>query len=167
MPPVTYASLKADQKCIYQAFTQVQGNKDKPEAMGAFVNGKGIDADDDAAVQALAAKYGLTEVEMFLGKDWNDGTVNLEEGWEYVLTINGQDGMIKDFQKLKKTIVKGADVAALQKKYRNEVGHAVYCKLKKGKHEIETWTDVQKIYKQPGKGFPDKALVVAYGRRRV
>jgi hypothetical protein len=40
-------------------------------------------------------------------------------------------------------------------------------RVKKNKHEVEVWADVQKIYKQPGKGFPDKALVVAYGRRRV
>ena len=39
---------------------------------------------------------------MFLGEDWNKGNYNLEKGWEYVLTINAQSSMIKDFKDKRK-----------------------------------------------------------------
>jgi hypothetical protein len=167
--PVTYEKLKADQKCIYQAFENVVGNKDTPSAMGVYVNKKGIDADDDAAVHELAKKYGLTEIEMFLGQSWNQGDYNLDPGGEYVLTINKQSSMIADFVSAAKAEValKGETaVREIQKKYANEVGHAIYCTTKKGSTAIDKWVDIQKIYKQPPH-FPDKTLVVAYGRKRT
>ena len=166
MPPKTYEELKQDQTCIYQAFQNVDGNKDTPSQMGAYVNGKGIDADADAAVQVLAAKYGLDSVEMFMGKSWNAGDYNLDQGWEYVLTVNGQASMLNDFKALNSIVVKGKPVVDLQVKYGNAVGHAVYCKVKKTDNTVQTWADAQGIYKKPPQ-FPDQTVVVAYGRKRV
>jgi len=167
--PVTYAQLKKDQKCIYEAFERVQGNTETGAQMGDYVNRRGIDADDDAAVHALAEHYGLQDIEMFLGEDWNKGVYNLEKGYEYVLTVNGQSSMIGDFkdQRQDQTVLKGSAVKEIQKKYAKEVGHAIYCKTKKGDTGIDEWIDMQKIYKKPGTGFPDKVVVVAYGRRRT
>lgn len=167
--PVTYEQLKNDQKCIYQAFQNVDGNGDAPSAMGKYVNAKGIDADDDQAVYALSVKYGLDQIEMFLGEQWNKGAYNLEKGWEYVLTVNAQKSMISDFKEAVKALImlKGAaSVQAIQKKYPHAVGHAIYCKTKKTDNTIDEWIDIQGIYKQPGNGFPDNVLVVAYGRKR-
>ena len=167
MPPVMYAKLKEDQKCIYQAFEHVSG-KETGSQLGAYVNDKGVDADDDAAVHLLADRYGLEDIEMFLGEDWNKGNFNLEKGCEYVLTINAQRGMIDDFKGKRggETVLKGSAVKELQTKYAKEVGHAIYCKTKKTSMEIDEWVDFQKIYKKPGTGFPDKVVVVAYGRKR-
>ena len=169
MPPVAYARLKDDQKCIYQAFEHVYGNTETGAQMGEYVNRQGIDADDDAAVHSLAQRYGLNEIEMFLGEDWNKGNYNLEKGCEYVLTINAQSSMIKDFKDKRKgeVVLKGSAVKEMQTKYAKEVGHAVYCKTKKINMEIDEWLDFQKIYKKPGTGFPDNVLVVAYGRKRT
>ena len=57
--PITYANLSFNQRCIYQAFEQVTGNNDSGAVMGAYVNGKGLDADDSQAVDVLASKYGF------------------------------------------------------------------------------------------------------------
>ena len=53
-------------------------------------------------MHSLAEHYGLSEIDMFLGEDWNKGNYNLEKGWEYVLTINAQSSMIKDFKDKRK-----------------------------------------------------------------
>lgn len=171
--PKTYEQLKADQQCVYQAFGMLAGVKDTPSQMGAYVNGEGFDADDDKAVQALAEKYGLTEIEMFLGASWNSEEYNFSENREYILTINGQRGMIDAFTDLHQIVVKSkSDVERIQARFPNEVGHAVYGKTEKNAMEFQVWTDVQGIYKQPKRKAPNNrdfaapTLVVAYGRTR-
>lgn len=166
--PVKYEQLKSDQRCIYQAFQNLAGNADTPQSMGTYVNERGIDADDDAAVQELARRYGLTDIEMFLGESWNKGTYNLNADAEYVLTVNQQNGIVRDFQsKVGDRIALKGDslVREIQKKYPHEVGHAIYCKTKKDRPDIDAWLDMQKIYQRPPQ-FPDEALVVACGRKR-
>ncbi len=144
----TYEQLKKKEKCIYQAFTKVNGVTDLPSAMGLFVNGKGIDADDERAVIALAEKYGFTRVEGVKGADVSSGFYRFDNNAEIIAVITGSGtamGLYNDYidiQDPKKTDPVGLLTDA---RCKNVYWHAVYGKTDDSYNAV--WQDDQKIYR--------------------
>ena len=184
--PKTYANLKDDEKCIYQAFAHLTGNPDKGPAMGAYVNKQNIDADDDEAVRVLAEKYNLGQIEMFCSKDWNYSVndtaheyseedrkngreaYNLEyPNWEYILVGYKNRQLVSGFEALKTTVVKGKDVWAFLKRYPNSSGHAFYVCTGGNPKVYKEWMDDQGIFNKRPPAFATDVVVVACGRRHL
>ena len=85
--PKKYSELKADQRCIYQAFTKLTYVHDDATNMGNHVNGHGLDADDSNAVLKLADRYGMTECEVMHGTDVASGAAGFDKSKEFVVVI--------------------------------------------------------------------------------
>jgi hypothetical protein len=130
--------------------------------MGAYVSSLDLDANDNAAVRALADKYGLkAEAQMFLGKSLNDKTFNRGNDSEYVLTISDNKSIIAAFGKLGKPVVTGQAVTELHNAFKKKLGRGVYCKTKKESDVIEVWGDKKQ---KPFEGVEKDHLVVVYGK---
>jgi hypothetical protein len=164
MMPKTYAQLKsASERCIYDAFACAPGIDRTPEQMGAFVNAKGYDADDDAALTLLAAEYGFKRVEAIKGDVFDklsplNGSYRCDENADIIAAITNHRVAINLFDEWKfgddptGSLLrhKPADVMAHPSLVSAE-WHAIYGKT--DGHGNVTWTDKQQRYKNgPSRG---------------
>ena len=83
---VTYSDLQFNQRCVYQAFSQLKTNSMDGSAMGGIVNSKGYDADDDMAVAILARHFGMKPGFGGTGQ-WFLDEVRFESGSEIIASI--------------------------------------------------------------------------------
>lgn len=144
---VTWKDLSPRTKCIYQAFTKavsVQGS-----VLAAFVNSKGVSADDGEAVIILAKEYGFKCEGAFAGEFFLNSVNYRPEANSHLIIVITTSGDTQGAPAIRSLFQSSSQVGGTDPtkpltdpRFANVQWHAIYAKTD-ASNKVVLWKDDQ------------------------